>query len=63
MIGEGETTRFYKSVDDIESNNPIINNDLNPKTYDDVSSFLPVTTFKFTKKGNDYYLKSIKIGE
>ncbi len=63
MIGEGITTRFYKSIEDIESNNPIINNDLNPKTYDDVSSFLPVTTFKFTKKGNDYYLKSIKIEE
>ena len=63
LTGMSENAMFYKSVDDIESNNPIINNDLKPKTYDDVSSFLPVTTFKFTKKGDNYYLKSIKIGE
>ena len=61
LTGINVDTRFYKSVEDIESNNPIINNDLEPKTYDDVSSFLPVTTFKFTKKGNEYYLKSVNI--
>ncbi len=52
---------YYPTYEDLEKHNPIITEETKERTYRDVESFLPITSFTFTKKGNNYYLKSVKL--
>ncbi len=52
---------YYKNVEDAKANKNSLNTNSGSTEYHDIESFIPITTFTFNKKGNDYFLENVKI--